>query len=58
MVWEWSDTVRDKFQRLGKPEEIGKTVKWLISEDGDYISGQVIVVDGGFQNSGSRGENF
>ena len=36
--------------------EIGKTVKWLISKDSDYISGQVIVVDGGFQNSGSRGE--
>jgi len=45
-------------QRLGKPEEIGKAVKWLISEDSDYISGQVIVVDGGFLNSGSRGENF
>ena len=44
--------------RLGQPEEIGKTVKWLISKDSDYISGQVIVVDGGFQNSGSRGEAF
>ena len=44
--------------RLGHPEEIGKTVKWLISKDSDYISGQVIVVDGGFQNSGSRGEKF
>ncbi len=45
-------------KRLGRPEEIGKTVKCLISEDSDYISGQVIVVDGGFQNSGSRGERF
>jgi 3-oxoacyl-[acyl-carrier protein] reductase len=44
--------------RMGQPEEIGKTVKWLISKDSDYISGQVIVVDGGFQNSGSRGEAF
>jgi len=44
--------------RLGSPEEIGKTVKWLISEDSDYISGQVVVVDGGFQSSGSRGERF
>jgi 3-oxoacyl-[acyl-carrier protein] reductase len=45
-------------QRLCQPEEIGKTVEWLISKDSDYISGQVIVVDGGFQNSGSRGEVF
>ena len=45
-------------QRLCQPEEIGKTVEWLISKDSDYISVQVIVVDGGFQNSGSRGEVF
>lgn len=45
-------------KRLGQPEEIGNTVKWLVSKESDYISGQVIVVDGGFQNSGSRGEPF
>ncbi len=43
-------------KRLGQPEEIGHTVKWLVSKESDYITGQVIVVDGGFQNSGSRGE--
>ena len=43
---------------LGKPEDVGNTVVWLISEKSDYITGQVIVVDGGFQNSGSRGEPF
>jgi len=45
-------------QRLGQPEEIGHAVKWLVSKESDYISGQVIAVDGGFQNSGSRGEPF
>ncbi len=45
-------------QRLGQPEEIGNLVKWLVSKESDYISGQVIVVDGGFLNSGSRGEPF
>ncbi len=45
-------------QKLGEPKDIGSTVKWLISEGGDYISGQIIVVDGGFLNSGSRGEPF
>ena len=44
--------------RLGRPKEIGNTVKWLVSKESDYITGQVIVVDGGFQNSGSRGEAF
>jgi len=44
--------------RLCEPEEIGNTVKWLVSKESDYITGQVIVVDGGFQNSGSRGEKF
>lgn len=43
-------------KRLGQPEEVGNTVKWLVSKESDYITGQVIVVDGGFQNSGSRGE--
>lgn len=45
-------------KRLGKPEDIGNTVKWLVSKESDYITGQIIVVDGGFQNSGSRGAPF
>ncbi len=43
---------------LGRPEDIGNTVKWLVSHESDYVTGQVIVVDGGFKNSGSRGEPF
>ncbi|MBO8429912.1 SDR family oxidoreductase, partial [Spirochaetes bacterium] len=33
-------------KRLGEPEDIAKTVKFL-AVDGDYITGQVIEVDGG-----------
>jgi 3-oxoacyl-[acyl-carrier protein] reductase len=33
--------------RLGKPEDIAKVVGFLCSEDADYITGQVISVDGG-----------
>ena len=33
--------------RLGKPEDIGKTAVFLASEGGEYITGQVITVDGG-----------
>jgi 3-oxoacyl-[acyl-carrier protein] reductase len=33
--------------RMGKPEEIAKAVLFLGSEDSNYITGQVIIVDGG-----------
>lgn len=33
--------------RLGKPEEVARTIAFLISEDSSYITGQVIGVDGG-----------
>ncbi len=33
--------------RLGKPGDIARVVSFLCSEDADYITGQVIAVDGG-----------
>jgi len=33
--------------RLGKPEDVAKVVAFLCSNDADYITGQVIAVDGG-----------
>ena len=33
--------------RIGKPEEIAKTVRFLCSEDASYITGQVLSVNGG-----------
>jgi 3-oxoacyl-[acyl-carrier protein] reductase len=33
--------------RLGKPEDVAKVVAFLCSKDADYITGQVIAVDGG-----------
>jgi len=33
--------------RLGRPEEVAKAVKYLVSDNARYITGQVIVVDGG-----------
>jgi NAD(P)-dependent dehydrogenase (short-subunit alcohol dehydrogenase family) len=38
-------------KRLGLPEEVGKLVVFLLSEDCSYVSGQVIAIDGGQSNS-------
>lgn len=35
-------------KRMGSPKDIGQTVAFLASDDADYITGQTILVDGGF----------
>lgn len=38
-------------KRLGLPEEVGRLVVFLLSEDCSYVSGQTIAIDGGQSNS-------
>ena len=38
---------RMPLKRFGKPEEIAKVARFLISEDSTFMTGEVIVVDGG-----------
>jgi glucose 1-dehydrogenase len=35
------------YNRIGKPEDIGKLAAWLASDDADYITGTTIFMDGG-----------
>lgn len=53
MTEELPSNVREKIseqiplRKLGTPEDVAKVVLFLCSEDSDYITGQVINVDGG-----------
>lgn len=35
------------YGRIGRPEDIGRAVAWLVSDDADYVHGQTLFVDGG-----------
>ena len=35
------------YKRIGEPEDIGRVVAWLASDEADYITGASIFVDGG-----------
>lgn len=39
-------------KRLGRPEDIGSVVAFLLSEDATWVTGQIIVVDGGVTLTG------
>ncbi|MBT9130969.1 MAG: 3-oxoacyl-(acyl-carrier-protein) reductase FabG [candidate division WS2 bacterium] len=47
------DNIKEEFlkripvKRFGKPAEVAGLIKFLTSEEADYITGQVIVIDGG-----------
>ncbi|MBG6208429.1 NAD(P)-dependent dehydrogenase (short-subunit alcohol dehydrogenase family) [Labrenzia sp. EL_126] len=42
---EWAETV--PMGRVGRNEEVGRTIAFLLSEASSYITGQCLTVDGG-----------
>lgn len=39
---------RTPLGRVGRPEDVGKVIRFLLSDDAGYVTGQTIVVNGGF----------
>ena len=37
------------FGRIGEPSDVARTIKFLVSEDANWITGQVILSEGGFK---------
>ena len=35
------------YQKIGRPEDVGKAVVWLSSDDSDYVTGETLYIDGG-----------
>ena len=36
---------------LGRPEEVARVVRFLVSDEANYITGQTIVIDGGVSSA-------
>jgi NAD(P)-dependent dehydrogenase (short-subunit alcohol dehydrogenase family) len=43
-----NETLKVPMRRWGEPHEIGKAVAFLASDDASFITGQALIVDGGF----------
>ncbi|OMG71268.1 SDR family NAD(P)-dependent oxidoreductase [Burkholderia ubonensis] len=41
-------------RRIGQPEDVADAVAWLLSDDARFVTGQSILVDGGFTLGGLR----
>ncbi|HEY8929435.1 MAG TPA: SDR family oxidoreductase [Mucilaginibacter sp.] len=51
-AWDTSEALEKlltliPYNRIGKPEDIGKLAAWLASDEADYITGTTIFIDGG-----------
>ncbi|MFC1461118.1 SDR family NAD(P)-dependent oxidoreductase [Verrucomicrobiota bacterium] len=53
---EWVDYIMDRIplRRTGKMHDLNGTVVFLASEASDYITGQIILIDGGFTTGTTR----
>jgi NAD(P)-dependent dehydrogenase (short-subunit alcohol dehydrogenase family) len=50
-----ASTAMHALGRIGEPEEIASAIEWLLDPDQQWVTGQVIGVDGGLATLRTRG---
>lgn len=50
LIAEWN--AAHPIGRFGQPEEVGRTVAFLASDDASFVAGEIVRVDGGLAMSG------
>ena len=45
----------EKLQRLGIPSDVAPLVRFLLSEEASWITGETVVIDGGVSVAGGLG---
>jgi len=48
-ILDYSTNIRVPMKRIGQPEEVAKSIIWLLGDESSYINGHSLAVDGGFQ---------
>lgn len=48
------DALYAALRRLGEPADVGDVAVWLCSDEARFITGQTLLVDGGFTIPGLR----
>ena len=46
-ILDYTTNIRVPMKRIGEPEEVAKTIYWLLSSESSYVNGHTMVIDGG-----------
>ncbi len=47
-ILDYSTQSRVPMKRVGTPEEVAKSIVWLLSDESSYVNGHQLLLDGGF----------
>ena len=50
-LWQQRAVRESMLGRWGEPEDIAATVRWLVSPEAAFVTGQIIAVNGGFRRA-------